>query len=95
MKAVRCGQMEFIGGPLDGLREPITPLVAEGAELIALPINSNVIRIVSTGLGGTKRPATSVAIYEFAGIGPETGRRNYGYVGPAAVQAFNLTDWTG
>ena len=95
MNEVRCGHVEFVGGPLDGLQEPITPLAAGGEPLLALPINSNVIQMVSTGRGGQKRPATSVAIYEFTGIHIETACRNYHYVGPASVESFNLTDWKG
>lgn len=91
MALTRQVTIEFVGGPLDGFQQPVPPPTAD-CNLLALPINVNVLRIVSGGTAGEKRKASSVAIYESTSSG-----RSYVYrfVGPAPVEALKLESWLG
>lgn len=84
--------VEFQGGPLDGFEFTTTTATIATGRRLALPINTNIVRIVSGEPPTVRSGATSVAVYELTEF-PLS--RVYQYVGPADVGEFLLNDWSG
>jgi hypothetical protein len=83
--------LEFIGGPLDGHVHLFSALPGDLAEMIALPINANVFRMLDGQQTGPAAPARTVAFYKLE-CGETEGR--YHFVGSCLATDLNLESWT-
>jgi hypothetical protein len=83
-------QIDFLAGPLDGLRLELPIQLDELAPQAAFPINENIFRVMYGQPLGRQRPPTSVAIYERVSERRPQMRPRYVFIGsfsPAEVQA--------
>lgn len=76
--------LSFIGGPFDGHRQPIDCAQDELQELVAFPVNENVLRLLAGVARGAERPVRSMAIYRLE------GQSHYRFVGAWPPGAFQL-----
>ena len=82
--------IEFVGGPFDGHRQAFAFSHEELSEVVMLPVNRNMLRMVKGQQTGPRAAASSVAVYEL--IQHEHGPR-YVYWLSAAPQHLQLEDW--
>jgi cobyrinic acid a,c-diamide synthase len=64
MKTTRSCVIEFVGGPFDGHVQYVSLQPSELMELVTLPVNENVLRLVNGEPIGQRAAATSLATYE-------------------------------
>jgi hypothetical protein len=57
-------EIEFIGGPYDGYRQVLTTPLNELAEIVALPVSRDIVRLFDGEARGLGAPTTSVAVYQ-------------------------------
>lgn len=80
--------VEFAGGPLDGYSEPAPPASTLMLDLLAIPINPQLISLLGgNGVQG-RSPTTSIALYRL------NDENCYQFVGAAPV-GKNLDDDAG
>jgi hypothetical protein len=89
--SVTC-EIRFIGGPLDGYRETRPPGQVGLAEVLAVPINSNLLTALVGERRGPKKPASSVAVYELQIL---DGVVEYRFVGQTTARQLRLEQWSG
>ena len=82
--------IEFVGGPFDGHRQTFAFPHAELSEVVMLPVNRNMLRMVQGMRVGPRTAASSVAVYEL--IHSEHGPR-YEYWLSASPQHLQLENW--
>ena len=83
-------QIEFIGGPFDGHLQDISLAPGELAEMVLLPVNENMLRMVQGQHRGPKAVPTSVAMYS---LEQHEGRWRYRYGWAASPDALQLSEW--
>lgn len=57
-------EVEFVGGPLDGYRQTMRQFSDDWQEVIVIPVNVNVFRLLAGLPLVSKSPASSCAVYE-------------------------------
>jgi hypothetical protein len=82
--------VEFVGGPFDGYRQAISFPAAQLAEMVLLPVNDNILRLVQGKHCGPKAAPTSVAMYELEG---HEGHWRYRYWWATSPEVLQLQDW--
>ena len=66
--------LEFCGGPYDGYSQQVSIPHANLLEMVSLPVNRNVLRVIQGESPGPDSPTKSVAIYELRENEPPTGK---------------------
>ncbi len=89
---LRTNQVEFFGGPFDGHVHMIRSIEDHLAQLIAVPVNRNVIEWLSGNSGEEESQATSVAVYILESL-PEGIR--YSFQGTVPPELFQMEHWVG
>jgi hypothetical protein len=92
MKTTHSCVIEFIGGPFDGHVQSVSLPPRELIDVVALPVNSNVLHMVNGEPVGEKSPASSIAVYERDSA---TAPPRYRYVGATRAEQFCLQNWVG
>ncbi|HUY31461.1 MAG TPA: hypothetical protein VMV69_01675 [Pirellulales bacterium] len=75
-------QVEFVGGPFDGHRQPISIPPTALASMAAFPISRNIFRLLDRETGEPNAPTTSLAIYELAVVDEQP---RYHFLGAASA----------
>src|SRR5262245_52209448 len=86
----QVGMIEFVGGPFDGHRQNFAFPHEELSEVVMLPGNRNMLRMVQGMPVGPRTVASSVAVYEL--VERQTGPR-YEYWLSASPGHLELEDW--
>lgn len=88
---MKLQELEFIAGPLDGLRHGFRHPPARFPVEIGLPVNPSLVRFLSTGASqeNVSGEATSVAIYR---LGREGESLRYRYICSVAEEEYDLED---
>lgn len=81
---------EFVGGPLDGHRQPFNKPLEELADNVAIPINENVFRMLEGYPRGPAAPSSRVAFYERRF---KEGECRFVFIGECPATAFNAENW--
>jgi hypothetical protein len=89
---VRDCAIEFVGGPLDGFHCRLACDPSRFGDVIAMPVNRNVIRSLCGEEPGQREAATSAAIYV---LSEEASGRRYLFFGPSPVDRFEFESWAG
>jgi hypothetical protein len=89
---IRETAIEFVGGPLDGFHCRLACDPKRFGDVIAMPVNRNVIRSLGGEAPGRRGPATSAAIYI---LSEEASGRRYLFFGPSPVDRFEFQSWAG
>ncbi|HEV3022916.1 MAG TPA: hypothetical protein VGX76_10625 [Pirellulales bacterium] len=76
-----CYEVEFIGGPFDGHRQPISIPPTALASMAAFPISRNIFHLFDNEADEPAAPTTSLAIYELAVVEDQP---RYHFLGAAA-----------
>lgn len=76
--------LSFVGGPFDGHDQPLDVEREELQEVVAFPVNENVLRLLSGSARGAQRPVRSMAVYRL------DGPRCYRFVGAWPPRDFHL-----
>ncbi len=84
--------VEFVGGPFDGHFQSLCLAADELLELVAIPVNGNLVRMLVESNGVGREPPTSIAVYEREKVGSPTRYRFLGATTPSEVQ---LATWRG
>ena len=74
--------VDFIGGPFDGHRQPISIPPAALASMAAFPISQNVFRLLNNEASEPDSPTRSLAIYELAIVDEQP---RYHFLGSASA----------
>jgi hypothetical protein len=90
--SVKTCQVRYTGGPLDGHRERVPAVQSSLGDVIAIPVNGNLLAMLTGNRCGPKRPATSVAVYELHVV---EGLVEYQFLGPSTAEEMRLEYWTG
>lgn len=91
-KSHRIERGEFFGGPLDGHVQTVSLPTGELNDVAAIPVNHNIVEMVSGRRPQPKGPATSIAVYVRQDDG---GGAKYHYLRSATPSHFRLTAWRG
>jgi hypothetical protein len=75
-------QVEFIGGPFDGHRQPISIPLTALAAMAAFPISRNIFHLFDGVSREPDAPTTSLAIYELAVVDEQP---RYHFLGSAST----------
>jgi len=75
-------QVEFIGGPFDGHRQPISIPPTALASMAAFPISHNIFRLLNNEADVPDAPPSSLAIYELAVVDEQP---RYHFLGAASA----------
>lgn len=81
----RVREVEFIGGPLDGHRQPMTAKAQ--VEAFAIPVNENVHRMLVGAKHANALPTSSIAIYE---LRKRDGQYRYDFVEAKSPKEFGV-----
>lgn len=76
--------LRFVGGPFDGYCQAVDCSGDELQELVAFPVNENVLKLLAGVARGAERPVRSMAIYRLEGT------LRYRFVGAWPPAAFHL-----
>jgi hypothetical protein len=83
-------EVEFFGGPLDGVIQSITVPAEQLNALATYPINRNLFRLLNRRPSGKPHPVTSVAAYQLQRVG---AKHCYFFLGAEApVMSGSLND---
>jgi len=85
-------EIEFVGGPLDGLREVLHVTPDQVQDIAIIPINRNIVGAIIGVRFGPKSAATSAAIYALDLTAP---RLRYHFLGARSAEEFDLETWVG
>lgn len=83
--------LEFVGGPLDGHRQPFSKSVEELADNVVIPINENVFRMLEGRPRGPAVPSERVAFYERR---VKDGECRFVFLGECPSAAFTSENWS-
>lgn len=88
---MKLQELEFIAGPLDGLKHGFRHSSERFPSEIGLPVNASLVRFLSTGAPreNVSGEATSVAIYRLDDEGDST---RYRYICSVAEEEYQLED---
>ncbi len=82
---------EFVGGPLDGHRQPFNKPMDEMANNVVIPINENVFRMLDGRPRGPAVPSSRVAFYERKF---KNGECQFVFLGECPSAAFSAENWS-
>lgn len=85
-------RVEFVGGPFDGFVYTMSFPDEELLDTVALPVNTNIVRMLQGSLSDNKERASSVAIYDL--MTNAYGTR-YRFIGASAPRQHALETWVG
>lgn len=83
----RVRDVEFVGGPLDGYRQGIRLSNNHRREVIAIPVNNNIFRLLAGTPQEGKLPASSFAFYE---LQKHKGEYRFRFVEAKSPKEFDL-----
>lgn len=82
--------LEFCGGPYDGYSQQVSIPHANLLEMVSLPVNRNVLRVIQGESPGPDSPTKSVAIYE---LRETDGQWRYHYTGSCHAGDLDWDQW--
>lgn len=77
--------LDFVGGPFDGHRQAMDTGDWELRDMVAFPVNENVLRLLAGEPTRPQQPVRSMAVYRL-----RPGEACYEFVGAWAPSDFNL-----
>ncbi len=80
-------EVEFVGGPFDGHRQATRASSGNWQDVIAIPVNGNVFRIMAGSPGASQSPVNSFALYE---LRKHEGDYCYHFVGRKSPKEFGV-----
>lgn len=83
----RVQEVEFVGGPFDGHRQTIRLPSEDRREVIAIPVNENVFRLLEGVRQGPKSLPSSIAVYE---LRKRKGSCRYHFTGAKSPNEFDV-----
>ena len=83
----RGRKVEFVGGPFDGHRQTVDASGDSEREVIAVPVNENVFRMLAGRPTLSRARPTSVAVYE---LRRQRGKYRYHFMGSETPSAFEV-----